>query len=294
MYFLSDVDHKLLVNKLLPTSREVGISLELRGWSWSSAPLKPYYDDVKIPMYLACSKYCPNNRDVFLNRVQGKRGEINFNVSQGIGLHIAVGRVMGDFIEGKGVPFEDWWAENYTKISNKDWVEPMKKHASLAWEFALTNCKAALANKMSEQPYASDRDTMATALPFLIEHKLNGELVGLSGLLSIDCYDYLHNIVFDLKIADKQEEWHKLYPTGYAVVIESIYEIPVDVGCTVYLSFKDDRLIVKRELFFINDDLRSWWLDERDQKLEIVAQRKDPGIPSKCYEDCIYWKECRD
>lgn len=294
MYFLSDLDHKLLINKLLPTSRSVDVSSELRGWNWHSSPLKPYYDDVKVPMYLVCSKYCPNSRDVFLNKVEGKRGKINLNVSQGIGLHAAVGRVMGDFIEGKSITFGNWWGENSGKISNEEWVEPVKKHAELVWDFTLNNCESALANKASEQPYASHRDSMATALPFLIEHKLDGKLVGLSGLLSIDCYDYLHSIVFDLKVSEKQEEWHRLYPTGYAIVIESIYEIPVDVGCTVYATFKDGKLILKRDLFFINDDLRSWWLDERDQKLEIVAQRKDPGIPNKCYEDCIYWKECRD
>ena len=31
MYFLSDLEHKLLINKLLPTAREVGVSSELRG-----------------------------------------------------------------------------------------------------------------------------------------------------------------------------------------------------------------------------------------------------------------------
>ena len=33
-------------------------------------------------------------------------------------------------------------------------------------------------------------------------------------------------------------------------------------------------------LFFASDELRSWWIEERDRKLEIVAERKDPGKPS--------------
>ena len=133
---------------------------------------------------------------------------------------------------------------------------------------------------------------MATAIPFLVEHRISGELLGLSGLLGIDCYDYLRNVVFDLKVADEAKDWFRLYPTGYAIVLESVYEIPVDVGCTVYVSFRENKLTVSTDLFFINDDMRSWWVEERDKKLEIVAQKKDPGFPNTCYEDCMYRAEC--
>jgi len=40
--------------------------------------------------------------------------------------------------------------------------------------------------------------------------------------------------------------------------------------------------------------LRQWWIEERDRKLEIVAEGKDPGKPerSQCKEDCMYFKVC--
>ena len=47
-----------------------------------------------------------------------------------------------------------------------------------------------------------------------------------------------------------------------------------------------------RDLFFISDDLRSWWIEERDEKLKIVAQKNDPGLPNTCPEDCQYLREC--
>jgi CRISPR-associated protein Csa1 len=59
------------------------------------------------------------------------------------------------------------------------------------------------------------------------------------------------------------------------------------------VSFINGRMSIKKEYFFISDELRSWWVEERDKKLEIVAQKKDPGIATKCPEDCIYWNECR-
>ena len=34
MYFLSEVEHKLLIHKLLPNAREVGVSAQLMAWSW--------------------------------------------------------------------------------------------------------------------------------------------------------------------------------------------------------------------------------------------------------------------
>lgn len=167
----------------------------------------------------------------------------------------------------------------------------------MVWEYTLNNCQSEFSNKSASQPYATHRDVMATAVPFLIEHKISGELLGLSGLLGIDRYDYLHGIVFDFKTLPslgQAEDWHRLYPTGYVIVLESVYEIPIDLGGIVFVSFKNSKLVIKKDFFFVNDDLRSWWLEERDKKLDIVAQKKDPGIPNKCYEECIYWKECRD
>jgi CRISPR-associated protein Csa1 len=174
-------------------------------------------------------------------------------------------------------------------------VELLRARARAVWDYTLSACKSRFATRSTRQPYASHHDIIATALPFLIEHKLSGELLGLSGLLGVDCYDYLHGIVFDLKTVSslsKLDAWHKLYPTGYAIVLESVYEVPIDIGCIVFVSFKDEKLILKPELFLISDDLRSWWLEERDTKLELVAQRKDPGTPNNCYENCIYWDEC--
>ena len=51
-------------------------------------------------------------------------------------------------------------------------------------------------------------------------------------------------------------------------------------------------MIMEKDLFHINDDLRSWWIEERDNKAEIVYEEKDPGIPSSCPDDCIYRSVC--
>lgn len=292
MYFLSELEHKILLNKILPQVRQVGVSPELRGWNWYQSPLKPYYDDVKIPMYAICSKYCPTGRDVFLSQVNKVKPILNEKMTLGKILHGIVSDTILSFLNYFELDFEDWWSKiRWEDMSgNRDFL---KERAKQVWEYVLEVCKAKYATHSASQPYASKRDLYASSIPFLIEHKISGELLGLSGLLSLDCYDYLRSIIFDLKVDDKQEDWHRLFPVGYAMVFESVYEVPVDVCCVLYITFIKDKLVIKKDLFFANNDLRSWWLEERDKKLEIVALRKDPGLPNHCPDDCIYYRLCR-
>ena len=291
MYFLSDLEHKLLIHKLLPIAREIGVSDDLRGWSWHKAPLKPYYEDVKLPMYSVCSKYCESGRDVYLRFSEGIRGHIGYKIALGKILHGVVSDCLQAFIRHKNLNFETWvrkilWNEIPT-IPEKV-LPPARK----VWNYLIKICEARYEENKARQPYASEQDLIASTVPFLIEHKISGELLGLSGLLSLDCYDYLHAIMFDLKVESEPKDWHRLAPVGYALVFESIHEVPIDVCCVVYLNVNDEKIMVKKDLFFASDELRSWWIEERDSKLEIIAEGKDPERPEKCPKDCMYYHIC--
>jgi len=293
VYFLSDLEHKYLVHRLLPTAREVGVSGELRGWSWHQAPLKPYYEDVKLPMYAVCSKYCPTDRDVYFSNVEKIAGTLSFKMGLGKLLHGVVSDCLQSFISRTKLDFDVWqqrirWEE--IPVKAEEVLEP----AGRVWDYLSKQCEARFAEMSARQPYASERDLVASTVPFLIEHKISGELLGLSGLLSLDCYDYLRSIMFDLKVASEPQDWGRLTPTGYALVFESVHEVPVDVGCVAYLNLKGDQIVTKKDLFFISDELRQWWIEERDRKLEIVAEQRDPGKPvrSQCREDCMYFQAC--
>jgi len=288
---LSDLEHKLLIHKLLPTAREIGVSNDLRGWSWHRAPLKPYYEEVKLPMYTICSKYCTSGRDVYLRFVEDVHGRINFKIALGKILHGVVSDCLQAFIYNKDLTFEEW-----TRKIRWDEIPASPKevlpYANRVWNYLVKICEARYADIETKQPYASKQDLLSSTVPFLIEHKISGELLGLSGLLSLDCYDYLHAIMFDLKVESNPEEWHKLAPVGYALVFESIHEVPIDICCTVYLNVIGEKMTVNKNLFFASDELRNWWIEERDDKLEIVAERKDPGKPEACPKDCMYYNTC--
>ncbi len=293
MYFLSEIERKYLIHRLLSLAREVGVSSDLRGWNWHRAPLKPYYDDVKLPMYAVCSKYCPTDRDIYLGFVEKARRTLNFKIALGKMLHGVVSDCLQAFIQRKKLSFEDWCKKiRWNEISAKP--EEVLPLARKVWEYLTKQCEARYAEIEARQPYASEQDLIASTLPFLIEHKISGELLGLSGLLSVDCYDYLHAIMYDLKVAAEPQEWHRLAPVGYALVFESVHEIPIDICCIVYLDVVNGRVTVKKDLFFASDELRNWWIEERDRKLEIVAERKDPGKPNaaQCPKDCVYYQTC--
>ena len=292
MFFLSEIEYKLLINRILPLARENPVDSSLRGWNWHMPPLKPDYD-VKIPMFLVCSKYCPTGRDAYLYMVEGRRGAINEKIALGAAIHATVRKAITSFLRGEDIDFDEWYEETLIAKGVRHRFSRVKERSRTVWEFVLTRCRSRFMDAMSRQPYASKESIMATALPFLIEHRISGELLGLSGLLIIDCYDYLRNIVFDIKVSEEEHEWYRLFPTGYALVLESVYEVPIDVGCIVYVKFKGERLTIKRDLFYINDDLRSWWTEERDQKTRLIAMKMDPGIPKNCFKDCMYKEICR-
>ena len=79
--------------------------------------------------------------------------------------------------------------------------------------------------------------------------------------------------------------------TGYARVMESFYEFLVNIGCIVYAEFKGDRFSVQKDMHIIEDELRQWFVEERDEKMRMVYEEIDPGLRD-CYETCPYLMQC--
>lgn len=297
MYFLTDVERKILRSKILPFTRQNPVEENLRGWNWHEEPVLPLHEDVKLPMYEVSSRYCPTGRDVYLRHIERAKPKYNFKIGLGKLIHGVVSDCLLAFIEGRDLSFEDWWRRIRWSEIPEGSPDKMRSYAEKVWDIVKKQCEARITEMASRQPYAHKRDILASAAPFLIEHKMEGSLLGLSDYISVDCYDYLHSIMFDLKIEfDKPQEWHKLTPTGYALVFESLHEVPVDVGGIVYVRFlKGGKIDIKKHLFPITSELRNEWIEERDQKLDIVAKERDPEKPSQpsdCYPDCVFYEWC--
>jgi CRISPR-associated protein Csa1 len=294
VFFLTAQEHKYLINRVQPLAREVGVSPELRGWNWWREPLKPYYPE-RISMFAVCGRFCETARDVYWLYVERRSVKRTREILLGASAHNLLEFVFSEARRGNfGLRFEEWWARELEhRRAEFEGAESFRECLEPLWELCLSQARAAYEEVRASHPYASEQDVLATALPFLVEHKLSGSLLGLSGTLSVDCYDYLRHIIFDVKVGGPRRDFYRLYPTGYALVFESLYEVPVDVGCSVLVNFRDGRVVVERDIFFINDDLRNWWLEERDRKLELVAQRRDPGRARECPQSCMFAEVCQ-
>ena len=292
VFYLSAQEQKYLVNRILPTAREVGISPELRGWNWWKEPLKPY-QPAQISMFSVCGKFCSTGRDVYLTYVERKPPKRTYEIMLGAITHNLLEYVFEEVRRGKfELSFEDWWRNELARRGQVEGAQQMEGCLRPLWDYLLTQTKSAYLEAKSSHPFATDSQLLAVAVPFLVEHKLDGSLLGLSGTLSVDCYDYLRHIIFDVKVGGERRDFYRLYPTGYALVFESMYEVPVDVGCSIVLNFRDGKVQISRDLFFIGDDLRSWWIEERDRKQEMVAQKKDPGRAQDCPPSCMFLEVC--
>ncbi|MEM2619601.1 MAG: type I-A CRISPR-associated protein Cas4/Csa1 [Candidatus Hadarchaeales archaeon] len=291
VFFLNAQEHKYLINHLLPLAREVGVSQELRGWSWWKEPLKPYYKEY-ISMFSVCGKFCPSARDVYLMYIERKEPALTRELLLGASGHNMLEYIFSTLKREEEPDWEGWWREEVKHRGRTEHMEFLKNTLKPLWDLTTSSAKASILEVQSTQPYADRQQVISIALPFLIEHKLDGRLLGLSGTLSLDCYDYLRHLVFDVKIGGTPKDFYRIYPVGYALVFESLYEVPVDIGCSVHVGFRDGRVEVRRDLFFMGDDLRSWWVEERDKKLEIVANRRDPGKATQCPPNCPFQEVC--
>ncbi|MEM3573767.1 MAG: CRISPR-associated protein Cas4, partial [Nitrososphaeria archaeon] len=84
MFFLnkSDLDKKF---KILRTElQRLGISEELRGWSWQSPPVEPPSRSLFFGVGDLAARYCKTLRDIYLKRVENIKPPPNLKMFEGI------------------------------------------------------------------------------------------------------------------------------------------------------------------------------------------------------------------
>jgi len=303
MYFLTDEDKKQLLRYLLPKARELGIVEELRGWNWHQPPLEPVYG-TKLALYEVAGGYCPTARDVYLRRVHGVKGRPGPAMLQGTVFHAAVAdvlvgakralyrygvdnyRAICDAIQGQTVTIPEDIAGQLTAEQVSDTAEKVEIIAA----FEKTRVLARLQEVLSKHPYIGADALVNLVIPVVLEQKLDGSFLGLSGSLSADAFLFSEPMVLDLKFGEPRD-FHRLSTTGYALVMEALYEFPVNLGCIVYVQFRGDRLVIKRDLHIISDEMRQWFIETRDEKARLVAEEIDPGV-GNCPAVCQYYQVC--
>lgn len=295
MYFLSEEEKRLLLRSLLPRSRATEVHPDLRGWSWHQAPLAPIYE-VRLGAYEIAGKYCPTGRDVYLRRVEQRVMTPSVPMIEGSVLHKVVTSIILSakriiYNEGPAslaglatlqAPDLSWTADQPLAPERRAILE---EKVGLVWEFEYRRLVARVQEVLAKQPHVGPDSLVALALPVTVEQRLDGAFLGLSSHLSADAFLFSEPMMLDIKFGGK-EDFHRLSTTGYALVMESIYEFPINVGCIVYATFAQGRLLVERDFHLIDDELRQWFIEERDEKTRMVEEEIDPGRPQECREGC--------
>ncbi|GEM_PF-109894 len=301
MYFLTEDERRLLQRKLLPEARTIQVHPTLRGWHWAEidAPARPTYQ-APLGVSEVANRYCSSGRDVFVQRVLGQRGFPTADMEEGTLLHAfaaawvtaakqlmyctptaAIMEALPKLLDDPIVlpePAQTLSAEVAAKM------QTMRR-------FETYRLLAATQGTLARQPDIG-RDALAgQVLPVVVEQRVDGQFLGLSPHLAVDAL-FIHGpIVMDLKFGLRQP-FHRLTTTGYALALESAHETPVDLGCIVYVRFGGGTLIVERDFHFIDDELRTRFIEERDRKQRLVEEELDPGLPDQCYERCRHLGFC--
>jgi CRISPR-associated protein Csa1 len=307
MYFLSTDERQLLLKALLPTAREQIVADELRGWSWHHEPMSSPYTSIRLGVAEVASGYCSTGRDLWLRHVTKIKVKPNEQMLEGKILHGVMAAVISKakkLIWTKGLDkpgeiiaelreFDEIHMEHecsrYELSSSA--IDSIKNKASIIWTYESSMIEARLRESLSRQPYAREDSIINSALPVVLEQRLDGGLLGLSKHLSVDAYQSAEPMVLELKFGQR-EQFHKVQVAGYALVAESLFEYPVNLGCIVYPAFTGAGLIVDKEFFLIDEELRQTFLERRDERMRMVVEELDPGLMEECPLVCPLYSRC--
>ncbi len=303
MFFLSEEERRLVLRRLLPESRRSEVHSELRGWNWSEPPVAPAYA-VALGVSEVAGRYCATARDVYLRRVGGIKAPPSPAMVEGRLLHDAVaGQLLRAIrtlytspVSGALQALEQVREPRFEALETarlpEDARARLAERLSALAELEYHRIVARVADVLARQPRVGQSGLVALALPVTLELPLDGRFLGLSAHLSADAVSLLEPMVTDLKFGGRRD-FHRLATTGYALVMESLYEFPINLGCVTYVSIAQGRVSLERDFHLIDDELRQWFLEARDETMRMVSEELDPGLPGECPDGCPYLRHCR-
>jgi CRISPR-associated protein Csa1 len=283
MFIPTAEEKKRLLRGTIPRARKLGVDDTLRGWSWSSPPLLSPYE-VPLGLSEVANAYCPTGRDVYARRVLGETPEPNEKMLLGGALH---GSLRDWTVHAKKSLYECGAGDPEETVRKiRAFPEPDLQEARTLIRYESDAIEFRLREALSQFPRIQTDALVAQVLPVTLGAMLDGAFLGLSRRLSTDLLNLGEPCILDIIFNDKKRDFHPLTLAGYALVLEAVHEFPVDVGVTVYATFRDGRLHIEREFTVIGDELRMEFVEIRDEKQRMVADELDPGPCEGCEEWC--------
>lgn len=286
---------------------QVEVSEELRGWSYSeglvTTPGGPLLGVSDIT-----GGFCDKGRDVYLRYVKKVKQRDNYLLQRGRLVHEVWMRTI---VEVKrsiyNLGFEatgDTLAGEASRLKDKLKAEFREKYPLIPEDEATwligrivnegySTYSSALERQQSRSRFLEIDGLISATIPLITEFPINGERIGLSMALRADAL-IPPSLILELKTRPPRREF-ELTLAGYAMAFESQYETPVDRGLLIYVEVdtQGKRLYVRPKLLPLGDNLRSEFIERRDKLLEMILYEEDPGMSSKCPQECPYLYYCR-
>ena len=308
MYYLDVIEVKRLTRDLLPRVRENQIDDRLRGWNWFDSPVRPYSNELLLPVWDVATSICPTRRDAWIrHKILRKSVPTTVQQAKGFIVHKIVSSM---FLKAKKLVYlgyEDLRDEliksaeenlknelkemsKNLEIKEKD-VEELKDFCMKIAKWQATRIESKVFEVKAKYPFLNEESLVQLSFPIATETVVDGSLLGLSKYLRADAAWMLGGIIFDVKLG-RREEWHRLQVAGYALAFESVFERPVDIGCTVYVSRAGNGIRIDRDFYIVDDYLRSSFLEKRDELQMTLLRDSEPDVADKCPRYCIFRSYC--
>ncbi len=307
MYYLDLVEVKRLMRDLIPRARNL-IDERLRGWNWFDSPIRPYSYELLLPVWdIACS-ICPTRRDAWIrHKVLKKSIPTTVHQAKGFVVHKIISSM---FLKAKKLIYlgyeelrdeliknaEESLKHEISEISktiqlNEKDVDDLEDFCKKIAKWQATRIESKILEVKAKYPFINEESLVQLSFPIATEVIVDGSLLGLSRYLRADAAWMLGGMIFDIKLGRK-EDWHRIQVAGYALAFESVFERPIDVGCTVYISKFGRNLKIERDFYIIDDNLRSVFLEKRDELQMMLIKDEEPNVADKCPKYCMFRDFC--
>ena len=288
MYFLTTEDRRLLHRGLLPRARRLDVPEDLRGWSWTRAPLEPAYP-VRLGVSDVAGAYCTTARDLYLRRVLHARPGPSEPMKTGARLHRLVTGLMVS-AKRRLYSVTDELSPEALRGLRSEAVDASPDRRLAGY---IEDCLVAeAAHVMSAQPRIGVDSLVARLIPASFDVRLDGSVLGLSRHLAADAIAGPWPTVLELKFGALRD-FHRLSTTGYALAFEATYEVPVNLACVIGVTFEGDRVLVDRDYHLVDADLRQRFVETRDERAAMIYHESDPGLAGTHPPTCPFLADCQ-
>lgn len=272
------------IRRLYSYARNDPVDYDLRGWNWDKPPIKSRAY-LGLSVYEVANKYCPTRRDIWLRRKLGVKPKASDIMNIGRRVHEVFNKAIRETYRlfAKGLP--GWQVYEILMYRSR----LILGNNSEKW--AVDLFKSIVLNLAAEVEYERAVTGGQPAFPWYSEYRVNGTLLGLSSNLSIDALSD-GGVVVEIKYGS-QRDFHRLSLTGYALALESNLEIPFDYGILVYINgVPGSNPTIHTVPVYISNTLRRWFLEERDEIIDMLLEDTEPVKASPCPKTCPFYEVC--